>query len=339
MGPLKMEDIARLSGVSRQTVSAVLNGKDWVSQGTRDHVLRVIEQHQYTPNRQALSLAGKRTRLIGVVLRDISNPFYTQLAMGIEAVAREHAHGLLYYNTHEDHDIEVEATRELVGFNADGLIISPVLVGVDLDHLWRTAQKGKPLVSIDRVPGLACDCVEFDNEPAARDATRHLLSRGHRRIGFLGGPETSSSAQQRLNGFRAELLEHGARLDPALVRGAGATADERHAAARALLTLPPAKRPTAILCFNDLIAISVYRVAHDLRLRIPDDVSVVGFDDIEMAALLGPPLTTVRLDSREAGATAARLLIERLEAEGEKAPARRVMMKPLLVERGSVAGL
>lgn len=333
---MKMEDIARLAGVSRQTVSAVMNGKSWVTEATRRRVMDVVAAHNYSPNQHAVSLVGGSSSLIGVVLRDIGNPFYSQVALGIESVARAKGYSLLYYNTFESHATEVAAIQSLLAYNVAGVIISPVLVGVDLKHLWDFRQRGKVLVALDQIPGMQSHCVAFTNEEAAYEATQYLISMGHRRLGYLGGPETSASNQARLMGFKRCLVDNGLSPDAATILTNGATPEDRNRIARQALSIEKSRRPTALLCFNDLLAISVYKNAHDLDLDIPDDISVVGIDDIEMAELLGPPLTTMRLHAREAGAAAAELAIEAIAADDPpKAPTQRIF-EPKLVERGSV---
>jgi DNA-binding LacI/PurR family transcriptional regulator len=274
--------------------------------------------------------------LIGVILRDISNPFFTQVDMGIEEVARQKNYSLLYYNSLESHEAEVAAIQALESFNVAGAIISPVLVGVDLGHLANFVEKGRVLVSIDHVPSVETHSVGFENEKGAFAAVQYLVNAGHRRIAYLAGPETSSSNEARFMGYRRALKSAGIAYDKELMLGAGTTPQERIAAASAMLSRPRTTRPTAIFCFNDLIAIAVYKVAHRLRLRIPQDISLVGFDDIDMAELLGPPLTTMRLHAREAGARAAEIMISAVNAKGDF-PAERVAFEPELVERESVA--
>lgn len=333
---MKMEDIARLAGVSRQTVSAVMNGKSWVTEATRRRVMEVVEAHNYAPNQHAVSLVGGSSSLIGVVLRDIGNPFYSQVALGIESVARAKGYSLLYYNTFESHATEVSAIQSALAYNVAGVIISPVLVGVDLKHLWDFRQRGKVLVSLDQIPGMQTHYVAFTNEEAAYEATQYLVGLGHKRIGYLGGPESSASNQARLMGFKRCLVDKGMSPDSAVIVGNATTPEDRNRAAHEVLSMEKSKRPTAVLCFNDLLAISVYKSAHDLGMRIPDDISVVGMDDIEMAELLGPPLTTMRLHAREAGAAAAELAIEAIaSSDPQKAPKQRIF-EPKLIERGSV---
>lgn len=334
---MNMSDVARIAGVSRQTVSAVLNNRPWVSEETRQRILDIIREHNYAPNQHAVTLKGKATNLLGVVLGDLSNPFFTQVALGIESVARSHQYGILYHNTFEYHDYEVAAIRSLVAYRVAGIIISPIIVGADLSHLWQVHTGGTPIVSLDKIPGFTTPAISFADEEGAYAATRYLIECGHRRIAFLGGPTSSASARARLMGFRSCMVDHGVPIAPRLVAGAGTSEDDRAAAARALL-MEPAERPTAILCFNDRVALTVYKIAHELQIRIPEDLSVMGFDDIELASVLGPPLTTMRLDAYGAGAEAASLVLAQIR--GEASEARKDVRFPAqLVKRQSVAVL
>lgn len=330
---MNMKDLARLLGVSRQTVSAVLNGKEWVSQETRDRVLQAIREHNYAPNQHAVSLTGKGTRLIGVVLRDISNPFYTQIAMGIESVARASQYSILYHNTFENHDYEVDAIRSLISFRVSGIIISPIQVGVDLSHLQHVAKLGIPIVSIDKLPQIECHSVSFADKEAAFNATSYLLDRGHEKIAFLKGPESAASARERLKGFTDCVAERNLEVREEWLVDPGTSDSDRHAAIRQLLQ-EAKKRPSAIFCFNDILAVNVYKVAHELGLRIPQDLSVMGFDDIEIAPLLGPPLTTVKTHAYKVGVEAARMIMSDLKGAGEKVKDQKYT--PEVVERGSV---
>lgn len=331
---MNMKELAKILGVSRQTVSAVLNGKTWVSSDTRDRVLTAIRQYNYMPNQHAVSLTGKGIKLLGVVLRDISNPFYTQIAMGIESVARSQGYSILYHNTFEKHDYEVEAIRSLISFRVSGIIVSPIQLGVDLTHLAHVGSLGIPLVSIDRLPDVRCHSISFENHQAVRTATNYLVEKGHRDIAFIQGPHSVTTARERLQGFTDSMQAHGLPTRKEWMVDPGTTDKERHEAIHNLLKNKQ-QRPSAIFCFNDLLAVSVYKAAHELGIRIPDELSVMGFDDIEIASLLGPPLTTVRTDSYEVGEEAARLVLSEL-ADATVEP-RDIRHLPELVERGSVA--
>ncbi len=331
---MNMKDLAKLLGVSRQTVSAVLNNKDWVSQETRERVLKAIREYNYAPNQHAVSLTGKGTKLLGVVLRDISNPFYTQIAMGIESVARASGYSILYHNTFENHDYEVDAIRSLVSFRVSGIIISPIQLGVDLSHLQHVSSLGIPIVSIDKLPDIQCHSISFADRDAAFKATCYLADRGHNKIAFIKGPESAASAKERLLGFTDCVEKRSLNLKDEWLVDPGTTEKGRHDAIFKLLK-DASSRPTAVFCFNDLLAVSVYKAAHELGIRIPQDLSVVGFDDIEIASLLGPPLTTVRTDSYKVGEEAARLIMTDLKGSDEES--KDIRHTPELIERNSVA--
>ncbi len=333
---MNMKDLAKLLGVSRQTVSAVLNGKDWVSLETRERVMQAIRDHNYSPNQHAVSLTGKSSKLLGVVLRDISNPFYTQIAMGIEKVARAGGYSILYHNTFEDHNYEVDAIRALVSFRVSGIIISPIQLGVDLSHLKHVTTLGIPIVSIDKLPDIPCHSISFADHEAAYRATCYLSDQGHTDIAFLKGPESAASAKERLSGFLECAEKKSLTVRPEWMVNPGHTEKERHNAIIRLLK-NSANRPTAVFCFNDLLAVGVYKAAHELRLEIPRDLSVVGFDDIPIASLLGPPLTTVRTDSYKVGVEASQMIMADLMGSGPEITD--VRHTPELVERQSVAGV
>ncbi len=333
---MNMKDLAKLLGVSRQTVSAVLNGKDWVSVETRERVMQAIRDHNYAPNQHAVSLTGKSSKLLGVVLRDISNPFYTQIAMGIESVARAGGYSILYHNTFENHDYEVDAIRSLVSFRVSGIIISPIQLGVDLSHLAHVTALGTPIVSIDKLPDIKCHSISFADHEAAYKAACYLTSQGHRDIAFIKGPESAASAKERLSGFLECVEKQGLTVPQEWLVDPGTTEKERHDAIYNLLKNKN-NRPSAVFCFNDLLAVSVYKAAHELRIQIPADLSVVGFDDIAIASLLGPPLTTVRTDSYQVGVEAARMIMSDLKRKGPEV--HDVSHAPELVKRQSVAGV
>lgn len=331
---MNMKDLAQLLGLSRQTVSAVLNGKDWVSRETRERVLKAIREHNYAPNQHAISLTGKSTKLIGVVLRDISNPFYTQIALGIESVARNSGYSILYHNTFENHHYEVDAIRSLISFRVSGIIISPIQLGVDLSHLEHVTSLGLPIVSIDKLPNIKCHSISFADRQAAFEATSHLAEKGHTKIAFIKGPKSAATAEERLSGFLEAVKKHKLNIPKEWIIDPGTREEDRHQVIHELLG-DPKKRPTAVFCFNDLLAVSVYQAAHDLELKIPQNLSVVGFDDITIAQLLGPPLTTVRTDAYKVGVEAAEMVLSDLQ--GEQTINKDIRYTPTLVSRNSVA--
>lgn len=333
---MKMKDLAKRVGLSRQTVSAVLNDKTWVSEKTRQKVLKAVNELQYTPNQHAVTLRGKASKLIGVVLRDISNPFYTQLALGVESVARANNYGILYYNTLENHTYEVEAIRSLTSYRVSGIIISPLAIGVDHSHLQSTIANETPLVSIDDIPDVHCLSVSFANEKASFEATSYLISMGHKKIAFIKGPKTASSGEDRLRGFLDCMEKNKLNVPPSYIISGDLSNDEAGKEIKMLISAKNAP-PTAILCFSDMIALSVYKAAHDLKLKIPENISVVGFDDIEIASVLGPALTTMKLDSFIAGKKAAQMILD--EIRGTDEPLKSIKLTPELIKRESVREL
>lgn len=307
---MTMSEIARLSGVARSTVHAVLVGKTWVSEETRSKVMEVVQKYNYRPNRMAASLVGKPTKLIGLLLRDLLNPFNSQLIEGVQGVLAEHQYSTLLLNPLDRHEEEVRAIEVALGYQVDGMIIAPLQLGVDLQHLHRLRDSGKPFVTLGRIPGIPTSYVAVDEQQAAFLATEHLIQHGHRHICHLRGPHSALAAEERVTGFKNALLRHGLRFDETMIVDAGTLPREGYDAAMPLLS--GQVRPTAVLCYNDLIAAGVYKAAAELHLSIPSTLSVVGIDDIELAAVFGPPLTTVRQPCHELGQALAQLLLNLL---------------------------
>jgi DNA-binding LacI/PurR family transcriptional regulator len=211
-----------------------------------------------------------------------------------------------------------------------------VLRGVSLEHLWMFAASKTPVISIERVPGLPIDYVDFNNERAAHLATEHLIRAGHRRICYLAGPETSQSSAERARGFQLAHLRLGVPYDDARIIACGSSSADGYAAALQIYKeKSAARRPTALFCFSDLVALGVYQAAHKLGLRIPDDLSVVGCDDIDMSSILGPALTTVSFSVREVGRFVAQRMIEAVR-NGRPAGGLAEVFHPRLIERDSV---
>ena len=334
---LTMTDIARLSGCSRSTVYAVLNGKSWVSEETRNRVRQVIRENRWEPDRLASGLVGGSTGLIALILKDILNPFNSRIVEGVHSILQPRRFNTLLLSTMDEHSRELEAVNIARSYRTDGIIIIPQQVGVDLEHLWRIRQGGEVCVTLGKCPGLNFPWVELEEARAAREVTEYLITLGHRRIGLLKGPSTSLSALEREAGFREGLVVHGVAADPSHIVSAGADLTSGYRAAAELLSR--SSRPTALICYNDLAAAGVYRAARERGLRIPGDLSVTGFDDIELAEVFGPPLTTVKQPCLAMGARMAELVLEELERKkggvGPREPGNR--FRGELVVRGSTA--
>ncbi len=307
---ITMKDIADLSGCARSTVYAVINNKSWVSEKTRRKVQAVIDKHQWTPDRMAAGLMGGATNLIALILKDVLNPFNSLIVEGVNSVLRPEGYNTLLLSTMDDHSRELEALKMARSYRVDGIIITPQQVGVDLSHLWKVKEAGDICVTFGCSPGIDFSYTEFDEAGAIRRLTGHLADLGHSRIGFLSGPATSLSARKREDGFREEIMARRLEFRPKYILSGGATVKEGRGSARRLLALD--ERPTAIICYNDLAAAGAYLAAGECGLSIPEDLSITGFDDIELASVFGPPLTTVKQPCFEMGCWMASRVLEEI---------------------------
>lgn len=327
-------DIARESGVSKSTVSRVLNGQGHVSEEARKRVLEAVQRLDYTPNGLARGLSGRRTGMVGFVLSDISNPFFPEIARGVEDVARSLGYTVFLANTDGELEREEEAVRLLVERRVDGVIFGSVTE--DTRCLPRLAEIGIPFVLAGRStrdPHL--DCVVVDNVTGGRLAAEHLIGLGHSRIAFIGGPPKVLASVERYEGFRQAMRAAGLAEDPSRVCWADFRYEGGYRQARSLLR-SSRRRPTAIFAANDQMAIGAVDAALDLGLRVPEDVAVVGFDDIPAARLRTIQLTTVAQPKYDIGSLAMRLLAQRIDERSRSAPPgepHRMLLAPRLVVR------
>ena len=306
-------DVAQAAGVSVATVSKVINGRYGVAGSTSARVLAVAQEMGYESSLVASSMRSRRTSVIGILVADFE-PFSAEILKGATAAVRSTRYELLAY-TGAHHSGNTGWERRNLSRLSGTLIDAAVLVtprDVDLDA-------GIPLVTIDPHTGpVQVPSVASDNAIGAAMATRHLLELGHRRIAFLSGRQDLRSSGQRYDGYVRALAQAGIDPDPDLVRPASYDRESVPTAALDLLSLP--RRPTAVLAANDLSALVTVDLARALGLRVPDDLSVVGFDDVPEAAQARPPLTTVRQPLQQMGQAAVELLIQLLEgAEPEAA--------------------
>jgi LacI family transcriptional regulator len=317
-----MADVAAFAGVSLKTVSRVVNAEPGVTPETAARVREAIGQLGFRPNDVARALRrGQRLRMLGLVIEDVANPFYSAIARGAEEVTRESGLLLITGSSDEDPARERELARLFCERRVDGLLIVPA--GNDHRYLLPELQVGVPAVFIDRPPGhIEADAVLLDNVGGARAAAEYLLGRGHRRIAMVADDVGIVTQRDRWRGFRDALAAAGEPLDDTLVRFGVHDAATAERVAGELLSL--ASPPTAVFAANNRIAIGVLRV---LAVR-GADVAVVGFDDLELAELLAQPLTTVSYDPADLGRTAAKLLVLRLE--GDDRPPKLVILPTTL---------
>jgi LacI family transcriptional regulator len=326
---MDIRTIARLAGVSPSTVSKALNNRSDVSSETRQKVLEIVNTHGYSPNSFGKGLKTRSTENIGLLFsRDrqalSENPFYSKVLEGVESELSLNNNNMILSIIQPSHRSLPKMIRER---HVDGVI----LIGIfHEDFLESLRSEGLPVVLVD--PQMSTGDyaqVQIDNEYGGFLATEYLIRNGHRAIGFVSGDLGRLSFRQRYEGYRKAFRMHGLEIDERLIRIGGL--EDGYVHFKALLQSRP---PTAIFVANDINAIRGYKAVHDSGMRIPDDVSVVGFDDIDLAAMASPPLTTVRVPKREFGSIAARTIL-RLVHEEEARPV--IVMPVQMVERGSVS--
>lgn len=321
---LTIRDIARLAGVSTTTVSRTLNHKRDVDPETRERIMRIVNDHRFVPSGNASQLAGGRSRLVGVLVPSLTWPLMPTILQGIAEVIEETAYELVLYSISHRTDRSALIDRILIAGRIDGLIavypdgIARVESSDHADreasnHLLEVYQQGFPIVILDdqslhsRIPWIGPD-----NRNGAYEAVRHLLALGHRRIGYIQGPAQYQCSYDRFAGYRQALEEIGIVYDPTLVVQGDFTTPGGQAACEHLLNLP--RRPTAIFAANDQMAYGVLTAASAHGLRIPDELAVIGFDDIAIFAPIQPSLTTVKQPFQDMGKRAAETLLALVHA-------------------------
>jgi LacI family transcriptional regulator, galactose operon repressor len=321
-------EVAELAGVSRTTVSHVLSGNRPVAATTRERVERTIDELRFRPNGLARSLRTQRTDTIALIIPDITNPFYPVLARGLDD-AMSGRYRTYICNTDAVRARELEFVADVSDRHVDGMVIVPFqIAGPDLLHILDDRM---PVVTLGgRVDDPRVDVVLTDDEHGAFEATRHLILRGGGRIGMIRGAEGTDL--QRFTGYRRALDSMGIPLKPELTAIGEWTRPGGFRAMHTLLALPDP--PTAVFSANDLMAIGAMDAAREVGLSIPGDLALVGYDDIEAAALVSPPLTTVVNPAYEVGRAAGRLLADRMTG-GYTGERREVVLHCRLVDRGS----
>ncbi|NLX10698.1 MAG: LacI family transcriptional regulator [Chloroflexi bacterium] len=312
------------------TVSRVVNNKGEISTTTRQRVQEVIDRLGYRPSHIARSLATDRTATIGLVVPDNANPFFSEIARGVEHLAHEQGYNVFLCNTDEDAQREIAVLRSLEEKRVDGVILCSSRLDADDLHLVLAHHEAVVLIN-RRLEDAAVGMVLVDDASGAYLATQHLLARGHRAIGFLAGPRQSYSGQQRQQGYCAALHDAGIAPPPVWIQHCPPMVTSGKTATLDLLAANP--ELTALVCFNDLTAVGALQACANLGRRVPDDLAITGTDDIPLAALVTPPLTTCRVPMYELGRQAMRGLLARIG--GESIDSNLVLVRPELVIRAS----
>jgi LacI family transcriptional regulator, repressor for deo operon, udp, cdd, tsx, nupC, and nupG len=334
--PAKIADVARLAGVSVATVSRALANPDVVSADARERVLEAVRAVGYTPNAAARNLRVRRTMMVLVVVPDIANPFFAEVLRGIDAMLSQHGYGLIIANLDNTPAKESRYVDLVHAGQVDGILL---LCGHVPGHADRTmAGAGVPIVAAcERIPGEVFPQVEVNNRWAAAEVVRHLVALGHRRIAYISGPRSNILDQDRRAGYAAALAEAGLPWEAGLELEGDFTFRSGAAAATLVLARARSSRPTAVFAANDEMAIGFLKTMHAGGSRIPEDISVAGFDAVEYADYCEPTLTTMRQPRNEIGARAAELLVQTMTGRADVDNIRVTLATQLWVRESTAA--
>ena len=328
-----IKDIANLAGVSKTTVSKVINNKDdSISKKTREKILAIMKEQNYTPNKLAQGLVTKKTNTIGLIIPDIRNPFFTDMSRGVEDYARTQGYNIIFSNTDDSTERELESILMLTEKMVDGIIFAPS------SHTEKETKKhieltsGLPIVLVDKDISLPTikGIVKLDNKNGTYESTKHLIKQGHKEILYLSGPLKNDIGKERLNGYKRAFEKNDSEYkEENVVEG-----QYRYEWAYDFVKSLESINYTAICCANDLMAIGAIHALKERLINIPEDISIVGFDDIQTAKLIDPSLTTIKQPAYEMGQKASEILINSLK-EKEAECLGTILFKPELVVRNS----
>ncbi len=309
MAYVTLKDIARMAGVSVNTVSRALNGKPDVNAQTRQKVLKVAKELGYVPNRSALSLKKRKTHIVGVIIEDNANPFWAEVLKGVEFAAKKKGYHVILVNTSRNYEEEVEGIRMLLERRVDGLLIAPNQQRYDdLNELRRL---GVPFVIMGRhvkeFEGVV-PMVYSDEREGGYFATKHLVERGCKRIAFVGAQPYNTASQERYEGYVMALKEYGVEVNDNLVKTGGIEIDGGYKSVMELLK--EGVKFDGVFAYNDLMAFGVLKALKEANIDVPKDVKIIGYDDIPYSALITPSLTTMRMKKATIGKLSLELLLK-----------------------------
>jgi len=334
VGKITITEIARAAEVSSATVSLVLNGKGRISEGTRAKVSKAMQELGFIRDQGAANLRLGGSKLIGVVVNDISNPFFAELTAALEQTVSPGGFMLIVANSADDPARQRELLLAMVGHGVAGLVVSPSAGTMHADFAFIKRREIPCVICVRELAGIGMDFVGTDDFSAACLAVEHLFELGHRRIAFVGGVPSTTTWSFRQAGFRQAMHRLGAPVDEELILPGPTNRDFGRQVARRLLSLP--ERLTAVLCFNDIVAIGLCAGLHEAGVEVGRQVSVVGFDNLPESEAWPPPLTTVEVYPRGLGAETGRLLLRRLEGQSGSVVNQRLAPK-LIVRRSTGA--
>lgn len=326
-----IREVARLAGVSVATVSRALKTPDVVSPATRARVLAAVEEADYRPNLTAVQFRSQRTRNLVVLVPSIANTFYARVIGGIQQAAQSRGYGVLLCNTQGDEAVEAQYARLVTSRQADGLIQLRAFNPFTADSSVSATLMVNACEVLDDPP---CSTIQLDNRAAAREMTEHLIALGHRRIGMIEGPGHSPLTRERVAGYHDALAGAGIARDDSLRYPGDFTPSSGRDGADHLIQRE--ERPTAIFCESDEMAMGALHCLSRAGIKVPEEISVVGFDDIEFARYCDPPLTTISQPAEAFGETAVDVLVARIEGQRCQ-PTHRVLPHRLVIRESTAA--
>ncbi|MEJ9230441.1 LacI family transcriptional regulator [Peribacillus butanolivorans] len=327
-------DIAKKANVSPMTVSRVINNKGNISEKTREKVEAVIKELNYIPNSAAQSLNIKKTKLLSLIITDITNPFFTKVARGAADKANQMGYQLILCNTDENYEKESEYINALISKRVDGVIIAPT-GDQSTKNLKKLIKNRIPFTLIDRqIEDVSCDRVLGDNYEGTKLLLQHLIDYGHKRIAMVHGPLTISTSKERYQAYIETLKINDLNIDPAFLVETHYKQEKQWNGIAHLVNVSPAERPTAIFAANNFIAIKIIKSLREKKIKVPEDIAVVCFDDLELFSDFDPFLTVSSQPAYDFGYLGTQLVIERVDEVGP-ADYRTINLKPELVIRKS----
>lgn len=317
MKRITIEDVAKHAGVSKGTISAVINAKSTVKAGTRNHILEVMKELNFRPRGMARNLKNNtQDKSIGIIIKDLDYPFYTSIALGVKDYAKSHGYSLIVTSSENDHECEKKFTHLFSTKDIRGAIIAPMVEGAaEIEHLFKLKMINYPFVLLEDVKGIQANVVAIDNLKAIKKAVKYLIESGHTKIVHFAGPPQSTHTKERIEGFRDAFSESPLVFHKDMIVSIGSRHEESYGnTLNYFRDKNRADYPTAVVCFNDQQALAVMTALKELNIRVPDDISIIGNDDIHYARIYPVPLTTIRAPQHEIGIKAAEILIRNIES-------------------------
>lgn len=317
MKKVTIEDVAKRAGVSKGTVSAVINAKSSVKSSTRDHILNVMKELNFKPKGVARNLKNtSQDKSIGIIIKELTYPFYATITAGVKEYASSKGYSVIITSSDNDHESEKKFSNLFSIKDIKGIIIAPIVEGTaEIEHLFKLKMINYPFVLLEDVRGIQANVVAIDNIKAIKRAVKYLINNGHKKIVHFAGPPNSTHTHERIDGFRYAFSESTLVFNKDMIVPMGSQNDESYTKTiEYFKNMQREDYPTAIVCFNDQQALGVMLALKELNIRIPDDISIVGNDDIFYAKIYPVPLTTIRAPLHEIGMKAAEILIRNIES-------------------------